>query len=263
MAVSLRASKQGLEIVDLARRKKGWTKTADVWCHDARVGKAGLRRFWRRMPILQENFVSICQTVGVKWEEIFDSTQKREENSQSQTSSETLWLLELKATIDEVDKPLIDSLIAEVQQRSPDAIVKTQKLDITSAVLVQDWQSVESVLPSGKRRSRHLAIAPPEGSVRRAKPIDLGANRSAVLVVEMTPVSPEEVHVEVEVYPAGDDRYLYPGLQLAAIDESEAVILENKAGIAADSMQLKIEIEPGEMFSIRVTLGDVIITEDL
>lgn len=262
MAVSLRASKQGLEIVDLARKKKGWTKTADVWCHDARVGKAGLRRFWRRMPILQENFVSICQTVGVKWEEIVDSTQKREENSQSKTRSENLWLLELKATIDEVDKPLLDSLIAQVQQRSPDALVKTQKLDITSAVLVQNWQSVESVLPHEKRRSRDKAIAP-EGSVRRAKQIDLGANRSAVLVVQMTPGSSEEVLVDVEIYPAGDDRYLYPGLQLAAIDESEAVIMSEQAGSVADSMELKIAIEPGEMFSIRVTLGDVIITEDL
>ena len=31
MAVSLRASQHGLEIVDRARRKKGWTKNEEAW----------------------------------------------------------------------------------------------------------------------------------------------------------------------------------------------------------------------------------------
>ena len=75
MAVSVKASKNGLEIIDIARKKKGWTKTAQTWCQNARVGQAGLRKFWRRIPITQENFVSICKAVGLdNWEEIIDNT---------------------------------------------------------------------------------------------------------------------------------------------------------------------------------------------
>ncbi|MCC3421958.1 MAG: ATP-binding protein [Microcoleus sp. PH2017_01_SCD_O_A] len=79
MAVSLKASKQGLEIVDQARRKKGWTKTYFKWVQpeitDIIVPEASLKRFWRRIPIDRDAFVEICQRVGVEnWETIVDNT---------------------------------------------------------------------------------------------------------------------------------------------------------------------------------------------
>lgn len=74
MAVSLRASQQGLEIVDLARRKKGWTRLATAWCYSAMISQATLKRFWRQIPVIQSSFVAICKAVGVEnWEEIADN----------------------------------------------------------------------------------------------------------------------------------------------------------------------------------------------
>lgn len=69
---SLRASAWGLEIVDKARKKKGWTKTMTVaWWEDAYISRATLRRFWRKLPIQQDNFIKICEVVGVSnWKEI-------------------------------------------------------------------------------------------------------------------------------------------------------------------------------------------------
>lgn len=75
MAVSLRASRRGLQIVDQARKKKNWTKRAAAWCAAALVGEAALKKFWARVPIERDRFESICRAVGVEnWEEIVDNT---------------------------------------------------------------------------------------------------------------------------------------------------------------------------------------------
>ena len=47
MAVTLRASKQGRDIVDRARKKKGWEATAASWYGAAKTSPATLKRFRR------------------------------------------------------------------------------------------------------------------------------------------------------------------------------------------------------------------------
>jgi adenylate kinase family enzyme len=86
MAVSLRASKQGLEIVDRARRKKGWTKNEEAWWGLAFSSQATLKRFLQGKPIKRDAFISLCQAVGIEnWEEI------TEDNSVQQTNSLISW----------------------------------------------------------------------------------------------------------------------------------------------------------------------------
>lgn len=79
MAATLKASKEGLEIVDLARRKKGWSKSSIKWSQpeatDIIIPEATLKRFWRRFPIKRDTFVEICRRVGIdNWESIVDNT---------------------------------------------------------------------------------------------------------------------------------------------------------------------------------------------
>ncbi len=76
----IRASARGLEIVNKARRKKGWTKTMTVtWCQAALTTQATLKRFWRRQPIQQETFVKICEVVGLSnWKDIVDCSAAEE-----------------------------------------------------------------------------------------------------------------------------------------------------------------------------------------
>lgn len=75
MADTLKASKQGLAIVDQARRRRGWTKTrTPAWWDAAYTTQATLKRFWRGIAIQRENFIAICQAVGIgNWEAIADS----------------------------------------------------------------------------------------------------------------------------------------------------------------------------------------------
>lgn len=259
MAIALKASKKGLAIIDLARKKKGWTKIAVPWHENAFVGQAALRKFWRRIPIRQDNFVSICKAVEVdNWEELVEETLPLEDTQ----PSDLKWLLELRATLEQIDKPLIDKLVAQVQQRSPDAMVKTKKIDSASLVLIEDWQSVESIFPQKQARSITLNTPVPENSIRRAKQIDLGENWAVALVIQRTIESEMEVGICIWVYPTNNAVHLPPNLQVIALDESEAIIMEEQTGDAEDSVELEFAVEPTELFSIKIVLGDISITED-
>lgn len=81
--MALKASTQGLEIVDKARKKKGWTKTVTMaWWETALTSQATLRRFWRKIPIEQDSFINICHAVGISnWQDIVDRITDKEGES--------------------------------------------------------------------------------------------------------------------------------------------------------------------------------------
>lgn len=92
MANSLPASKFGLEIIDRARKNKGWNKDSPIWIDSANellkdtlngsVSRSTLQRFWRKKAVRQENFEAICKAVGIKnWEEIVDRTPTQQPRS--------------------------------------------------------------------------------------------------------------------------------------------------------------------------------------
>lgn len=73
MAGLLRASEEGLKIIDMVRRSLGWNKADELWCQAAITSKATLKRFWVRQPIRRETFIDICKAVGVKnWQDIVE-----------------------------------------------------------------------------------------------------------------------------------------------------------------------------------------------
>lgn len=78
MTDSLKASEQGLRAIAQKARSKGWTKTrTPAWWLTARTSQATLRRFWRGLPILRENFIEICAAVGVSdWQAIVCGTEQ-------------------------------------------------------------------------------------------------------------------------------------------------------------------------------------------
>ena len=71
MAGLLRASEEGLKIIDMVRRNLEWNKSEDSWCLAALISKATLKRFWSRKGIRRENFINICKAVEIEnWEYI-------------------------------------------------------------------------------------------------------------------------------------------------------------------------------------------------
>jgi hypothetical protein len=75
MAVSIRASKQGREIVEQARRKKGWAADAKSWCDAAQTSPATLKRFRHGARVQQDAFIGICKAVGIEnWKALVDDS---------------------------------------------------------------------------------------------------------------------------------------------------------------------------------------------
>ncbi|MEM7727297.1 MAG: pentapeptide repeat-containing protein [Cyanobacteria bacterium P01_A01_bin.45] len=81
MAATLKASTQGLKLVDDARNKKGWNKYDEAWSGLAFVSKATLKRFWQGAPITQDNFVNICDAVDLSWERVVDTAENHKISS--------------------------------------------------------------------------------------------------------------------------------------------------------------------------------------
>lgn len=74
MAVSLKASKEGLAMVELARKKKGWTATDIMWLQAAETTEATLKRFRNGSSVQKDSFIAICKAVGISnWEEIVEN----------------------------------------------------------------------------------------------------------------------------------------------------------------------------------------------
>lgn len=130
-----------------------------------------------------------------------------------------------------------------------------------------DWLEPSMVFVPAYRGDRTRSSEPKsEASIRRAKIIDFGlptgATQALALVIELTPESEQEVGVIVQIYP-DNARHLPLGLQMMALDESGATIIDEQAESGADSIELEFGIEPLERFSIKLSLGNVSVTESI
>jgi hypothetical protein len=134
MATSLRASEEGLAIIDKARKNKGWTKTEEAWCQLAYCSLATLKRFWMRKHIRGESFIEICEVLGVNWARVVDKEEVVDTslNLPSQNNSPAKWSLVLSATIDESNKPQVDAIITHLQQILGDITITLHKIDPVS-----------------------------------------------------------------------------------------------------------------------------------
>ncbi|MEI2577759.1 HEAT repeat domain-containing protein [Scytonema sp. PRP1] len=123
MAVSLKASDQGLQLVDAARRKRGWTKASVEWREAAQVAPASLKRFWLGRPINKDTFVAICKAVGVDWLQAAELQNESEPENQEQSLQPV--------------KPLSSSLEIDWRQLAQEMLVDRKRLT-TNPLTVRD-----------------------------------------------------------------------------------------------------------------------------
>jgi hypothetical protein len=132
MAITLKATKEGLAKVDLARRKKGWNADAVAWVDAAQTAPATLRRFRQGKRIQEEVFKKICQAVGVNWEEVVDNTI----DPPTTQTAESTWLLLLSATLNEVDRQKAEAFIELANELLGNPFIALKRIDPGSVVLV-------------------------------------------------------------------------------------------------------------------------------
>jgi hypothetical protein len=127
------------------------------------------------------------------------------------------------------------------------------------------WQEMKAFLGTQPANLASSLRSTPEAGIERGKLIDLGielTGQSVILVVALTPENDKEMDISVEVRPTSGQTYLPPNLQLMALDEEGAVLMEAQTRSANNFIQLQFSGSPGERFSIKVALGDVSVSEN-
>jgi hypothetical protein len=124
-----------------------------------------------------------------------------------------------------------------------------------------DWQSVSRQPALGLRSSYRSD----QEFVQGAKLIDLKmqlGSQSVVLWLALTPETEGRIAVRVRLYPAHQDRYLPPNVQLILLSETGEILSEVQSRLQDNYMQLpRFRGMPEEQFSITVSLAEASITE--
>jgi hypothetical protein len=103
----------------------------------------------------------------------------------------------------------------------------------------------------------------PGGAVRSAK--DLGmylAGHTVALMVGVLPKPDGKMLVLARLYPVQQKPHLPTGLQLAGIDDAGNSFFEIQARLRDDSIQFKFTADPGDRFTLRVSLDNTAVTEN-
>jgi hypothetical protein len=128
------------------------------------------------------------------------------------------------------------------------------------------WQAVEAVFsPADPAFAFRTAPETTQDQtvtrISRAKPIELGL-QSVVLLIELTREPEQATQILLQVHPTGDRRYLPPDLQLMILDETGMTFLSAQSRSTDNYLQLQFSGQPGEQFSVQLTLDTARTTED-
>jgi hypothetical protein len=123
------------------------------------------------------------------------------------------------------------------------------------------WQSISRQPALGLRSSSRSD----EEFVQGAKLIDLKmqlGSQSVVLWVALTPEIEGQIAVRVRLYPAPQDSYLPPNVQLILVSETGEILSEVQSRLQDNYIQLpRFRGRPEERFKITVRLAEASVTE--
>ena len=133
MAATVRASNEGLELVEKARNRKGWNKTEQAWADIATTSKATLRRFWGGLAIQTATFQAIGEAVGIEdWESIADFD--TQDDAPPKTYEKRLSFA-IAGSIEEIDKQKLDAIVALLRKLGGDAEIEILDIEEGSVKL--------------------------------------------------------------------------------------------------------------------------------
>jgi hypothetical protein len=127
LAATIRASTRGLEIVDIARRKKGWAKSEPAWADLAFTSIPTLKRFFAGVAIQADAFQAICAAVGIDdWESIADLETT---NELMRHPSGRRISFAIVGSVENMDKLKLDSIVALLQKIGGDVTIEILESD--------------------------------------------------------------------------------------------------------------------------------------
>lgn len=130
-------------------------------------------------------------------------------------------------------------------------------------VFDETWLTVESLISPGANLEYGLRNADKE--LKRAKLIDLGmqlGEQNIILLMKIKEDN-EKLAVSVQLHPARGENYLPPNLKLILLSKAEKTLQEVESRTRDNCILLKsFKGEKGKRFKIRVSLGDLSVTEN-
>ena len=129
-----------------------------------------------------------------------------------------------------------------------------------------DWQTIESVFlarPYWQFRNAEEDLSKSlSNSVERAKLIDFGikANRQSVGIivnVSRDENNFDEINIVVSLHPGNENQYLPSLLNVMILDEEGTSVMEAKAKNDNKKIELEFSASRGDLFSVKIVLGDV------
>jgi hypothetical protein len=165
-------------------------------------------------------------------------------------------------------KPL-ESLLAHLSEFSlaQSTAALWTHLDLWFSGLFADgWQTVDTLLGQPKsvlsfRRAATVDSQIVAGQVQRAKLLSLLPEQAPVVLVLDCKPGIEQRLFCAQVHPLASEAHLPANLQLTVLDELAQPILEVRSRPVDDYVQLQFSGHLGERFSLRITMGEVSVTE--
>ena len=160
----------------------------------------------------------------------------------------------------------LDTLLDRLEEEADEPILLTQWLN---HAIDAGWQTLSELLNPDEPQFAFNFRSPvsqssPSSSVatiKRGKHLQLQPDRDPVgLFVGIEPSEREEFDISVELSPTGTEQHLPKELQLSILDDEERVVM-HASSRGTKSIQLDFSAEVGDRFSIKVTLGEIGVTE--
>ena len=124
----------------------------------------------------------------------------------------------------------------------------------------ESWQTLDSLINPASLAFRNQTTASfPEGTVGRCKRISLN-DQDITLALAIVPLSESAIEIQVQIYRTQAQTYLPPQLQLSVLDTENQDVMQAEAR-ATEAIQLRFTGNPGEQFSLRLTLQNASFTE--
>ena len=126
------------------------------------------------------------------------------------------------------------------------------------------WQALEQLWVPPQPALNFRGIPPTQNrdalaSITRGKVLQFGEHSEAeqvALLVEILPTADSEIDIFVKICSLSRHSYLPPHLQLMVLDETETTVMQAQAR-STKAIQLQFSGQPGEHFSIKVTLDNI------
>lgn len=129
-------------------------------------------------------------------------------------------------------------------------------------IFEEGWKALHELLPP---EDPQIAFNFRGETRQRAQLINLGIERDCkqvILAVTIAKDSPDEVEVLVEVRSQPEQTYLPENLQVKLLNAAGEAVLEAQSMSENKNIQLEFTGEPEDRFSVRIILGDVVVTEN-